>query len=103
MDYETILRVNELAEIIKLHRHAADRLKRFRESYPYLIAPNVLDMVEDNLRDNVTVLNKEMAQLQGGTHAPARDPSRYVCKRCHAKFSMPLPGGMCDECRSKAS
>jgi hypothetical protein len=102
MDYETSLRLNELAEIIKLHRHAADRLKRFRESYPYLIAPNLLAMIEDNLRDNVAALTKEIGQLQTGKRAPAGDPSRFICKRCSAKFAIPLPGGLCDECRSKA-
>jgi len=103
MDYETMLRVNEMAEIIKLHRHAADRLKRFRSAYPYLIAPNVCQMLEDNLRDNVTVLTKEMGQLQMGKQAPAGDPSRYICKRCNAKFAIALPGGLCDECRAKAT
>jgi len=101
MDYETMLRVNELAEIIKLHRHAADRLKRFRTSYPYLMAPNIFEMIEGNLRENVAVLTKEVAQLQIGTQSSAGDPSRYICKRCHAKFAIALPGGLCDECRAK--
>jgi hypothetical protein len=104
MDYETTLRLNELAEIIKLHRHAADRLKRFRSSYPYLIAPNLLAMIEDNLRDNMTALTREMSQLQTGKQAPVgSDPSRFICARCNAKFAIPLPGGLCDECRSKAT
>jgi hypothetical protein len=103
MDYETTLRVNELAEIIKLHRQAADRLKRFRTTYPYLIAPNMLQMLEDNLRENIVVLSKEMGQLQTGKQAPAGDPSRYICRRCNAKFTIALPGGLCDECRSKAT
>jgi hypothetical protein len=101
MDYEVMLRVNELAEIIKNHRHAADRLKRFRQSYPYLIAPNVLEMLEENLRDNMVVLNKEMGQLQSGKSAPAGDPTRYICKRCSQKFTVVLPGGLCDQCRAK--
>jgi len=101
MDYETMLRVNELAEIIKLHRHAADRLKRFRSAYPYLIAPNLLEMIEGNLRDNVAALTQEMGQLQMGQQPPGRDPSRFICKRCNVKFAMPLPGGLCDKCRSE--
>ncbi|KPL05412.1 hypothetical protein AMJ85_11860 [candidate division BRC1 bacterium SM23_51] len=101
MDYETMLRVNELAGILKLQQQAAGRLKRFREAYPYLVAPNLLEMLEENLRDNIAVLTKEMGQLQTGKRAPVGDPSRYVCKRCHAKFAVALPGGLCDECRSK--
>lgn len=101
MDYEVMLRINELADIIKDHRHAEGRLKRFRESYPYLIAPNVLEMLEENLRDNMMVLNKEMAQMQSGKSAPAGDPSRYICKRCNMKFTVALPGGLCDQCRAK--
>jgi len=96
-----MLRINELAEIIKLHRHAEDRLKRFRRAYPYLIAPNVLEMLEDNLRDSVAVLTKEMGQLQSSKESRPGDASRYICKRCHAKFAIALPGGLCDECRSK--
>ncbi|MCX8037945.1 MAG: hypothetical protein N3D11_13025 [Candidatus Sumerlaeia bacterium] len=101
MDYEMMLRVNELAEILKLHRQAADRVKRFRGAYPYLIAPNILDLVEGNLSDNVTVLTKEMGHLQTGRKTPAGDPSRYICKKCGCKFTITLPGGLCDECRSK--
>ena len=101
MDYEMMLRINELAEIIKLHRHAEDRLKRFRGAYPYLIAPNVIEMLEDNLRDNAAVLTKEMGQLQATKGSRAGDASRYICKRCHAKFAVALPGGLCDQCRSK--
>ena len=102
MDYETMLRVNELAEILKLHHHAVARLKRFRQAYPYLIAPNVLEMVEGNLRDNLTALTKEMGQLQTGKQTPVGDPSRFVCKNCHMKFTIALAGGLCDECRAKA-
>jgi len=101
MDYEKMLRANELAEILKLHQQAVHLIKRFRESYPYLIAPNVLEMLEGNLGDNIAVLTKEMGQLHSGGRTPAGDPSRYVCKRCHQKFAVPLPGGLCDRCRAK--
>jgi hypothetical protein len=101
MDYEVMLRVNELSEIIRLHRHAEGKLKRFRESYPYLIAPNVLSLLEENLRDNMQVLNKEMQQLQAGKQGPVGDQSRYVCKRCHQKFTAVLPDGLCDQCRAR--
>jgi L-lysine 2,3-aminomutase len=102
MEYETLLRVNELAEIIKLHSQALTKLERFRKAYPYLVAPNVLQLIEDNLRDNTMVLSRELSQLHSGGQTPAGDPSRFVCKRCHMKFAIPLPGGICDECRSKA-
>ncbi len=101
MDYETMLRVNELAEIIKLHSQTLSRLERFRQSYPYLVAPNVLLMLEDNLRDNATALTREMAQLQSGGQSRAGDATRFICKKCSMKFAIPLPGGLCDECRSK--
>ena len=101
MDYEMMLRINELAEIIKLHQQAAHGLSRFRSSYPYLVAPNILEMLEENLRDNIAVLTKEMGQLQSGKETPTGDPSRYVCKRCHQKFTVVLPGGLCDQCRAK--
>jgi len=103
MDYETVLRINELAEILKLQRHAADRLKRFRSAYPYLIAPNLLDMIESNLKENIAALTKEMGQLQSGRQIrAAADPARYTCRQCHGKFTVVLPAGLCDECRSKA-
>jgi hypothetical protein len=101
MDYEIMLRVNELAEIIKLHQQTASRLKRFREAYPYLIAPNLLELLEDNLRDNVSVLTKEMGQLQSGKQTAAGDPARYICKQCSMKFTVALPDGLCDQCRAK--
>lgn len=103
MDYEKMLRVNELAGIIKLHQQASAGIKRFREAYPYLVAPNLLKMLEDNLRENIIALNKEMAHLQAGGQTPAGDPSRFVCTRCHQKFTVALPGGICDECRAKGT
>ena len=66
MDYEMMLRVNELAEIIKFHQQAAHGLSRFRGAYPYLVAPNLLELLEENLRDNISVLTKEIGQLQAG-------------------------------------
>ena len=101
MDYEKTLRVNELASIIRLHEQASAAIKRFREAYPYLVAPNLLKMLEDNLRENVIALNKELAQLQMGGKRPGQDPARFVCKQCHQKFTVALRGGLCDECRAK--
>jgi hypothetical protein len=97
VDYEQLLIFNELSEIIRWHNQCLDRMKGFREKYPYLVPPNVAKMVEENLKENVQVLYRELNHL----HKPKTEKQRYVCRECHSVFYVKLPNGLCDECRAK--
>ncbi|GIX44873.1 MAG: hypothetical protein D6691_06760 [Candidatus Hydrogenedentota bacterium] len=97
MDYEQLLIFNELSEIIRWHNQCLDRMKGFREKYPYLVPPNVAKMVEENLKENVQVLYRELNHI----HKPKTEKQRYVCRECHSVFYVKLPNGLCDECRAK--
>jgi hypothetical protein len=97
LDYEQLLITNELSEIIRWHNQCLDRLRSYRESYPYLIAPNVGKMMEENLKENVQMLYRELNNL----HKPKAEQRRHVCRQCHMVFALPLRGGICDECHSK--
>ncbi len=97
MDYEQLLIFNELSEIIRWQNQSLERMKTFREKYPYLIPPNVARMVEENLKENVQILYRELNHL----HKPKEQKQRYVCRECHGVFFVRLPAGLCDECRAK--
>jgi hypothetical protein len=97
LNYEQLLISNELSEIIRHHNQCLDRLRAYRESYPFLIAPNVAVMLEENLKENVQLLYREFNNL----HKPKAEQQRHVCHLCSRVFAARLPGGVCDECRSR--
>jgi hypothetical protein len=97
LDYEQLLITNELSEIIRWHNQCLDRLRAYRENYPYLIAPNVGKMMEENLKENVQMLYRELNNL----HKPKTEQRRHICRECHSVFAVSLRGGLCDECRSR--
>jgi hypothetical protein len=92
---------DEISEMLKHHNAALERLKRFGEAYPYLVAPNILEMIEHNLKDNITLLYREFQGVQGEKEKKYDD--KFVCKMCHEVFLSSLPDGICDKCRSKTA
>lgn len=99
MEYEELFVLNEFSEIIKYHNTTLERIKRFRDAYPYLIAPNVFDTLQHNLKENTTILFREMSGLKDQKNK--KYDEKNVCKICHKVFMSKLPGGVCDECRGK--
>jgi hypothetical protein len=97
MDREVLTNAADLGEIIRCHNEAVERLRAFRASRPYLVAPNLIGMLEGNLKDNVEVLYRELNNLT----KPKSATRQYVCNQCHSVFLQRLPGGICDECRSR--
>lgn len=96
-DLEKMQAIAELGEVIRLQNEALERLAAFRKARPYMMMPNLAKMVEENLKENVTVLYKELNNL----HKPAEQQTRYICKECKMAFVSALPGGICDECRAR--
>lgn len=99
MEYEELFTLNEFSEIIKTHNSALERLKRFRDAYPYLIAPNIFDMLQHNLKENTQILFREMSGMKDQKNK--KYSKRHTCRVCNKIFMMSLPGGICDECRGK--
>ena len=99
MEYEELFVLNEFSEIVKYHNIALERIKRFQEAYPYLIAPNVFDTIQHNLKDNITILLREMSGMKD--QKKKQYNKKHVCRVCHQVYMMNLPGGICDECRGK--
>ena len=97
LDYEQLLITNELSEIIRWHNQTLERLRSYREQYPYLLPPNVGKMMEENLKENTQMLYRELNNL----HKPKTEQRRHVCRHCHHVYAMALVGGICDECRSR--
>jgi len=98
-EYERLLFKNEFSEIIKYHNAALSRLERFREGYPYLIAPNIFDMIINNLKDNIAILLREMPNMEKNKQREYDE--KYICEKCKNVFLTRLQGGVCDECRGK--
>lgn len=87
----------ELSEVIRLHNQTLERLRAFQSERPYAVAPNILKMAEENLKENVAILYKQWNEV----HKPPGERVRHVCQQCNYVFASALPGGICDECRSK--
>ncbi|GAB4325818.1 MAG: hypothetical protein Kow0059_22010 [Candidatus Sumerlaeia bacterium] len=50
-----------LRDLLRTHAQALERLERFCEEHPYIIAPNVVALLRHNLEDN-----QEILRTQGG-------------------------------------
>ena len=90
MEYEELFILNEFSEIIKNHNSALEKLKRFREAYPYLIAPNIFDMLQHNLKENTQILFREMNGMKDQKNK--QYSKRHTCRVCHKVYMMSLPG-----------
>ncbi|MCX6998760.1 MAG: hypothetical protein NT106_00435 [Candidatus Sumerlaeota bacterium] len=99
MEYDELFILNEFSEIIKYHNIALERIKRFEEAYPHLIAPNIYDLLQYNLKDNITMLLREMSGMKDQKNK--QYDKKHVCKLCNNVYMVSLPGGICDECRGK--
>lgn len=97
---EDVVVMEELSSILSQINSAANGLKKFERDHPYLIAPNILRMWEDNLKETSTVMLREFHNLRNGRQAKTYDP-RCVCTSCRTVHMVPIPGGVCDECLSQ--
>src|SRR5688500_12097652 len=98
-DYEKHLIFNELSEIIRWHNQCIDRLGTYKKSHPYVIAPNLHKLMEEKLKENVQMLYRVLNNL----NKPKTEQKRHVCRECNGVFASALPGGLCDECRSRVA
>ncbi len=96
-DLDKMQAVIELGEVIRLQNDALERLVAFRKARPNVMMPNLAKMVEENLKENVQVLYKELNNI----NKPPEHQTRHICKECHMAFLTSLPGGICDECRAR--
>lgn len=92
---EQIEMITELGEIIRHQTFAQERLAEFRRRFPFALPPNLLSMIEDNLKENIQVCYREMNVI----HKPADEKRRWFCTKCKTVFAMPVPGGLCDACK----
>ncbi|GAB4325824.1 MAG: hypothetical protein Kow0059_22020 [Candidatus Sumerlaeia bacterium] len=99
--YETLLIINELSEIIKSHTTALNQLSSLADSGTCPLPADQIERLRSHLRDNQNMLLREFNGLQQGGRTNKTYDKRYVCEQCHCVFLMPLPGGLCDECRGK--
>jgi hypothetical protein len=100
MESDDLKIIDELSEILSYINTATNLLEKFGKAHPYLIAPNILRVWEDNLKETTTVMYREFHNLRNGRKAKTYD-KRYVCTKCQSVAMLPLPEGLCDECRSK--
>jgi hypothetical protein len=75
-------------------------LEEFRQEYPHVIAPNILEAMVGNLKDDINILLREVNMI-GSPNREALQQRRWVCRSCKAVFMAPLVAGVCDECRAR--
>lgn len=93
---EQIDMITVVGETIRHQTFAQEMVADFRKKYPFAIPPNLLGLIEENLKDNIQVLYREMNVL----HKPNSEKRRWVCTKCKTVFAMPVPGGLCDACKA---
>jgi len=92
--------MTELSNILSNVNAALNGVNKFAADHPALIAPNIYRMWEDNLKETSTMMLREFTNMRHGKKAKTYD-KRTICKECHGVFMLPLPDGVCDECRDK--
>lgn len=75
-------------------------LQEFAQEHPHIIAPNVIEAMIGNLKDDINILLREVNLLGSPDRAALRE-RRYVCRSCRGVFLAPLAAGICDECRGR--
>lgn len=78
----------------------AQNLEEFGRENPQIIAPNVLEAMVGNLKDDINVILREVNMIASPNRKELRE-RRYVCRSCNNVFMTPLAAGVCDECRSR--
>jgi hypothetical protein len=99
---EDIQVLSELSDILASVNGALAAVKKLKAKYPYLIAPNITGMWEDNLQETATVMMREFHNLRNG-RAQKSYQKKNICTMCSSVFLEPLPDGICDECKGKTS
>lgn len=97
---DAMLVMTELSNILSNVNAALNGVQKFAKDHPALIAPNIYRMWEDNLKETSTMMLREFTNMRHGKKAKTYD-KRTICKECHSVFMLPLPDGVCDECRDK--
>ncbi len=90
----------ELSEIMGAVNRAAMLIDHYRRDYIDKVPVDKFDQVEDNLKEVAAIMLREFHSLRHGKQAKQYD-KRNVCTVCHAVYLVPLPDGVCDECRSR--
>ena len=97
---EDLAVMTEMSNILSHVNAAYNAVQKFGADHPYLVAPNILRMWEDNLKETSTVMMREFHNMRHGRQKKAYD-KRCICNECHSVFMFPLPDGVCDECRHR--
>lgn len=97
---EDLAVMTEMSNILSHVNAAYNALQKFGADHPYLVAPNILRMWEDNLKETSTVMMREFHNMRHGRQKKSYD-KRCICSECHSVFMFPLPDGVCDECRHR--
>jgi hypothetical protein len=92
--------MDEMSEVLCGVNVANALIGKFAAKHPGAIDPARIERWENNLRDTATVMYREFHALRNGRMKKTYD-KRHVCTECHAVFMVPLPEGICDECRSR--
>ncbi len=90
----------EFSGVIAKVNEAGKAFSQLRHQFPELIPPHLQSALRENLRETSTVMLRELHNMRNGRQQKKYD-NRYICKRCHSVFMIPLPSDrLCDECRA---
>ncbi len=92
--------IDELSEILGSVNTALRMLQGFEKTYEHNIPKQKFRLWEENLKDTAMIMYREFHALRNGKQQKTYD-KRCICTCCHGVFMVPLPDGLCDECRSR--
>jgi len=80
--------------------NAAQRtVETLRAKHPELVDERIYNTWVTNLKETQMIMLREFHALRNGLKEKKYD-KRCICTKCNAVFLVPLPDGICDECRS---
>lgn len=100
LDPESLFIQRRLSGVVRQLNGIVMNLEEFRDQHPHVIAPNMLDTIIGNLKDDIGVLLREV-NILGSPNRKVLEERRYVCRSCNKIFSAPIVAGVCDECRGR--
>lgn len=86
-----------IGKVNELRRH----VQNLENNHPDYVPERFIKLWQSNLRETSEVMMKEFHELRNGRKEKKYN-AKHICKKCHSVFLMPLPGGVCDECRAAA-
>jgi hypothetical protein len=99
MEKSDLTLFSDLSVVLGKVNAAQRTVEALREKHPDLVDERIYNTWVTNLKETQMIMLREFHALRNGLKEKKYD-KRCICTKCNAVFLVPLPDGVCDECRS---